>query len=207
MRARHGAAKAASMGIWMSKVFYRKYLLIVLSFITAPFSSACADIKMLFSYATEQAEIVYLGVADIDLFALSKSENSNTVHYAVKVKKTSEDESVSDVWAYWAIVEGGKVSHFESILSYEENVYGVDNKKISPEGASFVIGGLNTRKIEIIEKQEGEETIFEPKVTIDGRPALLTGVYLDLDAELIYMYGLDWEDRETKLEEAAEPTL
>jgi hypothetical protein len=114
-------------------------------------------------------------------FFVSKSENRNQVHYAVRVDKACQPMGPAPVHAYWLMLEKGP-RLTEPLLEREQAAYGVQRQHLEGSTVRLSIRSLPNREIAIQTWQGPDGQCRSTAVTtIAGTRARLFNVHVVLD--------------------------
>ena len=111
---------------------------------------------------------------------VSKSENKNQVHYAVRVDERCAFASQTPVYAYWRMLEHGP-SVVEPLLSREQSAYGIASQRVSGDTVTVTLRALPARPIVVkVARAEDGTCTASAQTTIDGQSARLFNVHVAL---------------------------
>jgi len=111
---------------------------------------------------------------------VSKSENKNQVHYAVRVDDRCELASPSPVYAYWRMLERGP-SVTEPLLSREEAAYGIARQQVAGDTVTVWLRALPQRPITVrVARGPDGACTTTAETTIAGHAARLFNVHVSL---------------------------
>ena len=115
---------------------------------------------------------------------VSKSENKNQVHYAVRVDKTCAPEGNAPVYAYWRMLERGPTA-IEPLLDREQQAYGIARQDVirTEAGVSVrvVLRALPSRPITIhVARGQDGSCVQTAETTIGRQRARLFNVHVAL---------------------------
>jgi Domain of unknown function (DUF4833) len=126
------------------------------------------------------------------VFFVSKSENRNEVHYGIDLDASCAPVGAAPVFAYWQMREHGPLAT-EPLLSREIPAYGLASQRVLERHASggrvvLTLNALPHRAIAIDTASEGGSCTATAVATIDGAPAALTNVFV----QLRWPFGVDY---------------
>lgn len=129
--------------------------------------------------------------SDFALFTISKSENRNEVHYAIRLNAQCAPVDDSPVFAYWQMHEKGN-GVIEPILAREERAYGIGPQAIRAraDGGTQVrvaLRALPSRPVVVQSFRTAEGCGARAEMSISGAPAQLQEVH----AVLAWPFGID----------------
>ena len=164
----------------------------------------------LFLLATNAAAAVAL--ADereiASTFFVSKNQNRNQVHYAVKVDEECRPATTAPVRPYWLMLEKGpRVT--EPLLDREQPAYGIAQQQVDGSAVRSVLRALPERPV-VIHTWRGPDgaCAFAAVTTIAGLPARLFNIHV---AYGVFSLGVDyvlltgWRDDGTLVRERVKP--
>lgn len=138
---------------------------------------------------------VRLPVAPVgSIFHIEKSENKNQVHYAVQVDEACRPRTAQPVYGYWRDLEQGPKAVSE-LLEHEQPAYGLRAPRLVQRNDSGGIIRVTLRafpdrplSIELFRTTTGcgARTL----VTIQGQPAVLSAIYVDIGFLFSVNYAL-----------------
>lgn len=117
-------------------------------------------------------------------FYVSKSENRNQVHYAVRLDDTCAPVGPSPVLPYWRMLE--RDAHAtEPLLQREVPAYGIAEQSIVSRGdrggvVRVVLRALPSRPLLLTTFQSGQGCAASASLVIAGTPATLTSIHVQL---------------------------
>ncbi len=135
---------------------------------------------------------------------ISKSENKNQVHYAVRVDERCDPLGDAPVYAYWRMLERGQ-NATEPLLDREQAAYGIARQDIvRTESGVFVrvlLRALPSRPITIrVERGPGGSCTSTALTTISGQRARLFNVHLALGfLHLDHMLLTGWAESDGRV--------
>jgi hypothetical protein len=126
------------------------------------------------------------------LFTISKSQNKNQVHYAIRLDPTCAPIGMAPVEVFWRMFEKGE-SAMEPLTSREVASFGIRSQTVarrSEHGSSvqLLLNGFPDRPIDIETSQSSGGCHATPRMRIDGKPSLLFDVY----AKMKWPFGVDY---------------
>jgi hypothetical protein len=112
------------------------------------------------------------------VFFISKSQNRNQVHYAIKVDASCRPRASTPVRAYWLMREKGP-DVTEALLQKEQRGYGIAQQKVEGSAVRMSIGALPAREILIQTWQSPNGACLSAATTdISGSRARLYNVHV-----------------------------
>jgi hypothetical protein len=108
---------------------------------------------------------------------IAKSSNKNQVHYAVEVDGQCEPVGPAPVHPYWRMLEHGPEAT-EPLTAREERAFGLAQQSVDGSDVRVVLRGLPARPITLHTFREGTRCASTAAITIHGKPARLTSVYV-----------------------------
>jgi hypothetical protein len=117
------------------------------------------------------------------VFSIGKSENTNEVHYGVRVDSSCRATGSDPVYAYWRMNErGGAV---EPLLDIEQRAYGIASGQsvvARPNGSAVRIRlrAMPDRLIEITTVQDGTRCVARARTTIAAADAWLEHIFVQI---------------------------
>ncbi len=137
-------------------------------------------------------------------FFVSKSENRNQVHYAVRVDKACQPMGPAPVHAYWLMLEKGpRVT--APLLEREQAAYGIQRQRVEGSTVRLSIRSLPNREIGIQTWQGPDGQCRSAAVTtIAGARARLFNVHvviagLKIGVDSVFLRG--WRDDGSEVSE------
>lgn len=131
------------------------------------------------------ADRLVFGPKDIaSAFFVSKSENKNQVHYAVRVDDECVPMGPTPIWGYWRMLESGPAA-LEPMLPREQKGYGIGSQTVVARAADggtvrLVLRALPNRVILVAVKKQGPGCVATSTTTVAGAPAHLFNVHVKL---------------------------
>jgi hypothetical protein len=124
------------------------------------------------------------------VFFVSKSENKNQVHYAVRLDDRCAPAGSAPVTPYWRMLERDATAT-EPLLSREVPAYGIAEQTVVSRGerggvVRLVLKALPSRPILVTTFARGDECVATASLAIAGVPATLT----DIHAQLRWPFGV-----------------
>jgi len=131
---------------------------------------------------------------------VSKSENKNQVHYAVRVDDRCELESPAPVYAYWRMFEKGP-NAVEPLLAREQSAYGIARQQVAGETVTVWLRALPSRPITIhVARAPGGACAATAETTIAGHAARLFNVHVALGfLHVDHLLLTGWEDTDGRV--------
>jgi hypothetical protein len=125
-------------------------------------------------------------------FYVSKSENRNQVHYAVRLDDQCSPASAAPVQPYWRMLEHDAHAT-EPLLSREVPAYGIAQQSIVSRGerggvVRVVLRALPSRPLLLTTFASGQTCAASASLVIAGTPATLTNIH----AQLKWPWGVDY---------------
>jgi hypothetical protein len=126
------------------------------------------------------------------VFHVAKSENKNQVHYAVRVDERCRPTGKAPVYAYWRDFEDGPKA-VSPLLDHEQPAYGLTEPRaieVGDSGGEVRIGmrGFPDRALRIVTFSQGGECRARTFTPIQGEPAVLTSIYVELG----FLFSVDY---------------
>lgn len=126
------------------------------------------------------------------VFHVEKSENKNQVHYAVRVDERCRPTGKAPVYAYWRDLEDGPKA-VSPLLQHEQPAYGLTEPRateVNESGGEIRIGmrGFPDRALRIVTFAEGGGCRARAYTPIEGAPAMLTSIYVELG----FLFSVDY---------------
>lgn len=127
------------------------------------------------------------------VFFISKSENRNQVHYAVRVDAQCRPEGEKPVYAYWRDFEEGPTV-MSPLLKHEQTAYGLtEPRQVSREeagGGQIRIGlrGFPDRPLTIETFRSADGCRARALTTIARGSAVLRSIYVEIG----FLYSIDY---------------
>lgn len=118
------------------------------------------------------------------VFHIAKSENRNQVHYAVSVDERCRPRGAAPISGYWReYEEGPEVT--ETLRDHQQRAYGLNEPrkiKVGERGGDVLISlrALPERALLIMTFREGDGCRARAFTRINGQPALLSSIYVEL---------------------------
>jgi hypothetical protein len=125
-------------------------------------------------------------------FYVSKSENRNQVHYAVRLDDQCAPATAAPVHPYWRMLE--RDAHAtEPLLSREVPAYGIAEQSIVSRGerggvVRVVLRALPSRPLLLTTFASGQTCAASASLVIGGTPATLTSIHVQLK----WPWGVDY---------------
>jgi hypothetical protein len=118
------------------------------------------------------------------VFFVAKSENKNQVHYGVHMGADCAPTGPAPAFAFWQMLEKGP-GVTEPLLAMEEPAYGFASQRVTsigPSGGTVLVSlrAMPERTIVLSTRQQGGACVASAETQIDGTPALLTRVFVQL---------------------------
>jgi hypothetical protein len=142
--------------------------------------SACAVLLL------SAAAPVALPAAPVQsIFFIAKSENKNQVHYAIQVDGACAPVGAKPVYGYWRDLEKGPRA-VSKLLDHEQRAYGLSEPRYVralPEGGGQIriaLRGFPERPLTIDIFRQGAACAARARTVIQGQPAVLTSIYVDI---------------------------
>jgi hypothetical protein len=138
------------------------------------------------------------------VFFVSKSQNRNEVHYALKVDEECRPSSSAPVRAYWLMREKGP-GVVEPLLDKERRAYGIERQRVDGSTVRVALSALPAREIAVQTWRSPEGACVSAATTaISGSRARLFNIHVIIDAlgtgiESILLTG--WKDDGTVVRE------
>jgi hypothetical protein len=111
-------------------------------------------------------------------FLVSKTENRNQVHYAVRVDEACRPATSDPVRAYWVMLEKGPQA-IEPLLDREQAAYGIQYQRLDESAVRIAIRSLPGREILIKTWQAPDgQCLSAAMTTIAGVRARLFDVHV-----------------------------
>jgi hypothetical protein len=111
---------------------------------------------------------------------VSKSENKNQVHYAVRVDDSCSPLPHDPVYAYWRMYERSATAT-EPLLDRERVAYGITRQEVHGDMVRITLAALPTRPITIhVARTESGACAVSAETNIAGQPARLFNVHVAL---------------------------
>ena len=113
-------------------------------------------------------------------FLISKSENKNQVHYAVRVDDGCLPAGAAPVEPYWRMLERSTWAT-ERLLPRESRVYGIERQQVAGAHVTIALQALPSRPITITTSRDASGACTASSVVaINGRPAHLYNIHVAL---------------------------
>ena len=117
-------------------------------------------------------------------FYVSKSENRNQVHYAVRLDDQCAPAGAAPVQPYWRMLEHDAHAT-EPLLSREVPAYGIAEQSIVSRGerggvVRVVLRALRSRPLLLTTFASGQSCAASASLVIGGTPATLTNIHVQL---------------------------
>jgi hypothetical protein len=128
---------------------------------------------------------LFFGPTDVtSAFFVSKSENKNQVHYAVRVDAACVPIGTTPIWGYWRMLEDGP-SAVEPLLPREQSSYGIASQNVverRPEGGMIrlVLRAMPTRAILVSVQKRGALCESTATTSVNGVAANVFNVHVKL---------------------------
>jgi hypothetical protein len=152
-------------------------------FLRLALSSACG--LLLIAAQLPAAPAVVLPSAAVQsLFYIAKSENKNQVHYAVAVDAACRPVGSHPVYPYWReLAVGPRV--VSPLLEHEQRAYGLNEPRFVRQTATggqirVSLRAFPERPLIIDTFRQGSGCAARTQTTIQGQPALLRWIYVDI---------------------------
>ena len=128
------------------------------------------------------------------IFHIAKSENKNQVHYAVKVDAACKPEGPRPIYGYWRELERGP-NVTSPLLDHEQRAYGLNEPrsiKLLETSAEIRISlrGFPERPLIVQVFRAASGCVARTVTQIQGQPALLQSIYIDLGFLFSVNYAL-----------------
>jgi hypothetical protein len=125
------------------------------------------------------------------VFHIAKSENRNQVHYAVSVDERCRPRGHAPVRGYWREYEEGPTV-IEALREHQHRAYGLTKPTAVTSGEyggdiRISLRALPERTLLITTFREGGGCRARAFTRIDGQPALLTSIYVEIG----FLYSVD----------------
>lgn len=131
------------------------------------------------------ASEVKFGSHDVrSLFHISKSQNRNQVHYALRLDEACMPVGAEPVFAYWREMEAGP-KKLSALLDREQAAYGIaPGQTVYPSSSRprvrFQLRAVPERTLIAQVRAEGSRCMASVRTSIQGRAATLKSVHLVL---------------------------
>ena len=124
-------------------------------------------------------------------FFVSKSENRNQVHYAIRLDERCTPQGAAPVYPYWRMLERGPQST-EPLLAREQPAYGIREQAVTSRGerggvVRVVLRALPSRVLLITSFASGDGCTATASLVIGGVAATLTSIH----AQLRWPFGVE----------------
>jgi hypothetical protein len=125
------------------------------------------------------------------IFHIAKSENRNQVHYAVSVDERCRPRGNAPLRGYWRELEEGP-DVIEALKEHQHRAYGLTKPTAITFGdyggdIRISLRALPERTLLITTFREGDGCRARAFTRIDGQPALLTSIYVEIG----FLYSVD----------------
>jgi Domain of unknown function (DUF4833) len=125
------------------------------------------------------------------VFYVSKSENKNQVHYAIRLDDRCAPTGASPMFAYWRMLERDARAT-EPLLDREQPAYGILEQRVlerTGDGGTVrvVLRALPSRPILVTSVASSEGCVVTATTQVGGTRALLTSIH----AQLKWPFGVD----------------
>ncbi|HEX8795028.1 MAG TPA: DUF4833 domain-containing protein [Polyangiaceae bacterium] len=125
-------------------------------------------------------------------FYVSKSENRNQVHYAVRLDDQCAPAGAAPVLPYWRMLERDARAT-EPLLSREVPAYGIAEQSVVSRGerggvVRVVLRALPSRSLLLTTFASGQGCAASASLVIGGTPATLTSIHV----QLRWPWGVDY---------------
>ena len=147
------------------------------------------------------------GVREVrSAFLISKSENKNQVHYAVRVDDGCMPQGLAPVQPYWRMLERS-TSATEPLLAREQRVYGVSRQQVAGSNVTITLQALPERPITITTSRDGSGSCTASAiVAINRRPARLFNIHVALSPfGVSHLLVTGWADDGSIVRERVSP--
>jgi hypothetical protein len=125
------------------------------------------------------------------VFHIAKSENKNQVHYAVSVDARCRPSGKTPVHGYWREYEEGP-NVTDALRSHQQRAYGLSARGVSlgeDRGDIRVsLRALPERQLRIETFRDGDRCRARAFTPIQGQPAVLTSIYVEIG----FLYSIDY---------------
>ena len=142
-------------------------------------------------------------------FVVSKSQNRNQVHYAVRVDDTCRPVTAAPVHPYWQMLEKGQ-GVTEPLLDREQRAYGIERQQVQGASIHVVLHALPSRPVEIETRRGPDGSCLSAAfTTIAGVRAHLFNVHLQvnwLNVGVDYILLTGWRDDGSVVRERVQPS-
>lgn len=128
------------------------------------------------------------------IFHIAKSENKNQVHYAVKVDDDCKPVGAKPIYGYWRELQRGpKVT--SPLLDHEQRAYGLNDPRSIKQlaGSAEIVISLRAfpeRPLVVQVFRAGDRCVARTVTKINGQPALLQSIYIDIGFLFSINYAL-----------------
>ena len=116
-----------------------------------------------------------------ETFLISKSENKNQIHYAVRVDDACRPAGANPVQPYWRMLEQNAIN-VERILPREERIYGIAEQRVDGSAVRIRLRALPSRPITITTSRSlTGKCVASTTVPINGKPARLFDIHIAMN--------------------------
>jgi hypothetical protein len=131
---------------------------------------------------------------------VSKSENRNQVHYAVRVDDRCDLASRAPVYAYWRMYEKGPKA-VEPLLEREQAAYGIARQQVAGDAVVVWLRALPARPITIrVAREPNGACAATAETRIAGHEARLYNVHVALGfLHVDHLLLTGWEEPDGRL--------
>jgi hypothetical protein len=139
-------------------------------------------------------------------FFISKTQNKNQVHFAVRVDDACAPMGPAPVHAYWRMLERGpRVT--EPLLDKEQRAYGIERQTMDGRFVRITLRAVPSRPITIQTWRAADGTCASSSaMTISGFSARLFNVHVALKAFGVdYLLLTGWRDDGAVVRERVDP--
>lgn len=141
-------------------------------------------------------------------FFISKSQNRNQVHYAVKVDEACRPVPAAPVRPYWRMLEKGP-EVIEPLLDREQPAYGIAQQQVDGSAVRSVLRALPARPVVIHTWQTPDGACISAAfTTIAGSSARLFNIHVAYSwfgTGVDYVLLTGWRDDGTLVRERVKP--
>lgn len=135
---------------------------------------------------------LHFGPHDVRVFAITKSDNRDQVHFGVHLDKNCVPEGTEPVYGYWRIYEKGP-DVVEDLNWMDQKAYGIVSQQITKDfqGGSKVLIALRaapSRGIAVLTRKQDGRCVAEGITTIDNAPARLDHIFLKIKSWISIYY-------------------
>jgi hypothetical protein len=145
-----------------------------------------------FPHSSRAASSAVEPTGGLSLFAISKSQNRNQVHYAIRLDADCAPIGGAPVEVFWRMFEKGDAV-MEPLTSREVSSFGIRSQTVVRRGehggsVHMLLNGFPDRPIDVEAVQKAGACQATSTMPIDGKPALLIDVY----AKMKWPFGVDY---------------